>query len=191
MENQQNDLTAIVDGLFANTVSEFTTENGTHVLFKRAGIVQLGQATKFFSLITERADPAKIKQLIDLITMEQEQMIAEGKSVHEMNLNAMALITKGLNNQSLLLTVFSAMADAIPEFVAIFTTISPEAYGELSLDEQLVIAMGIFAVNYGFFTQSLRPIIESAIRGLKQKQSANGKQQVASIATKSPAKKAR
>ena len=172
MEQQSNDLSAVVDGLFANAVTSFTTEQGVHVEFKRAGITQLGKASKFIELVMAKADPSRVKDFLDLITGEQQALMAEGKSVYDINLNAVSMIEKFLGNQSLLLTIFAATAEVIPEFVSIFSTITPEQFDQCSLDEQMVMAAGVFIVNYGFFTQSLPPIIKSVMQGLKKKHDA-------------------
>ncbi len=188
MENQQNGLSAVVDGLFANAITTFTLDNGKEVTIKRAGIVQIGKATAFFSMLISSAPAERIKALIELISSEQAKLLEEGKSVHDMNLNAIGIIQKGLDTQGLLLPLFASVAEKLPEFCSYFSTVSAEEYAELTLDEQMVIAAGVFAVNYGFFTQSLPPIIKSVIAGLKNKQSETNKS-VGKLETKSPATK--
>ncbi len=188
--NNPNDLSAVIDGLFANEITKFTTQDGFEVQFRRAGIVQLGKATDFFRTLMESAPVEKVKQLIDLIATEQQQLLSDGKSVHDLSLNATQMIQKGLANQSLLLEIFGVMSAKLPEFCSYFSNVTTAQYEDMSLDEQLVIAAGVFAVNYGFFTQSLPPIIKSVVRGLKSKQIGSnenkGKLEAKSVTKKNP-----
>lgn len=176
---QANTLEQALDGIFAGTVTEFTTTTGVQVHFPRAGIVQLGKATKFINLLIERADKIKVDAFLKLVAGEQAALLAEGKSAHDINLNNVKLLGKALDNGPLLMSLFGSMADALPEFVAIFTTIKEDDYAALTLDEQLVIAAGILVVNYSFFTQSLPPIIRSALKGFQMLKSGQGKRNAA------------
>ena len=174
---QQGELLAVVDRIFAESVSEFTApSNGTVIKFPRAKLKQLGAATRLFQSIAERVPEERIAELLDLVIAEQKQLLAEGKSVHDMNLNASNIITKALGNRSLLFEVFAACTEELSKVVAVFTNISVDEYEELDLEEQLIVAAGIFAVNYNFFTQSLPPILRAIFAGWKKRISArNGK----------------
>lgn len=180
---QANNLEQVLDGIFAGTVTTFTTSAGTEVRFPRAGIVQLGKATKFINHLIQQVDKDKVDQFLQLVAKEQTDLLSQGKSVYDINMNTASLLSKALNNHSLLLEMFGMMAEVLPEFVTVFTSMPANEYEVLSLDEQLVIAAGILIVNYAFFTQSLPPIMRSAMRAIASKQqSAKGKQD--STATK-------
>lgn len=180
MEQPQN-LEQVLDGLFAGDITRFTPESTkTEVIFKRAGIVQLGKATEFINLLIERADKGRIDAFLTLVAKEQKALMDEGKSVHDINLNNTKLLQGALANGPLLLSLFSSMADAIPRFVSIFTNMTEETYAdELVLDEQLVIAAGVLITNYAFFTQSLPLIIKSALKGFAALQKNHGKPKTA------------
>lgn len=171
MENQPaHNLEHALDELFSGAVTHYTTSAGTRVNFPRTGIKQLGKATAFVNKIAGTAVPESLNQFLALAATEQKRLLEEGKSVHDINLNHNGLLETALGNHSLLLGIFSAVADVLPEVVAIFSTITEAEYESLSLDEQLIIAAGILIVNYSFFTQSLPPIIKSAMRAVNAKQ---------------------
>lgn len=176
MEQSQN-LEQVLDGIFAGTATRFTTSAGNEVIFNRAGIVQLGKITKFINLIIENTDKQKIDAFLQLVAKEQTAMLAEGKSVQDINLNSAGLLTKALKNHNLLLDLFGMFAAELPEFISIFSTCTADDYEALALDEQLVIAAGILIVNYAFFTQSLPPIMRSIAKALSAKNASKGKQQ--------------
>lgn len=171
MEQKINDLTTVIDTMLSTSVTTYTPlDNSELITFKRAGIVELGMMTGFMNAILETVSINEVEALISVIAPAQAKLMYEGKSAHDMNLNAAGIVSEVLGKKSLVLTLFAATADQIPSVVQTFSTCTAQRYADMELDEQLVIIVGIFAVNYGFFTQSLRPIIKSVFAGLKRKQ---------------------
>jgi hypothetical protein len=184
MEQSQPNLEQVVDALFDGKTTTFTTSAGVEVRFELANLKRLGKATSLVNLIMERADKDKIAKFIGSVATEQSALMADGKSPYALDLNAALLLEKAYTNHSLLLQIFGLIAEELPGFVATFTNMSEADFDALVLDEQLVVAAGVLAVNYGFFTQSLPRIIASAMRGFASKKSGAGAKQAVVTAAK-------
>lgn len=170
-QHPESDLSAAIDQLFTSDSPLYQLKSGERVRFKRAGIVQLGKLSTLFQTLMDKVDPAQINRFLELIAMEQSRLIQNGESAHSLNMNTVAaeLLEKALGNQSLLLTIFAACAEQLPVAVELFSDISAEKYADLELDEQLILAAGVIAANYGFFTQSLPHIIKNVFAGLQRR----------------------
>jgi hypothetical protein len=163
-------LASIVDEMFgAEGRTTFTLRSGKVVTFHQARFKHIAKITALFQEMLNRIPKDKFKEMIDMVVTAQVGAMKEGKSQAELDLNAANMIEKALGENSLLLSVFSTIMDILPNFVPQFCDLSADDFGELDLDEALVVASGVVAVNYSFFTQTLPPLLKRIFGGWKQK----------------------
>lgn len=172
MEQAHDNLSAVVDAMFDSGSTSYTTTTGVAIDFKPVNIKRIGKMTEFINTLLQQVGRDKVEALAGVIADEQQRLMSEGKSAYALDIGG--LVKRYYDNSSLLLTVFGLVADVLPGMVVTFTNMSEDQFNELGLDEQIVVATGVFAVNYGFFTQSLPPIIKRAMSGLASKKSAAG-----------------
>ncbi len=165
-------LATVVDELFANHRTEFPISNGVMVKIKPAKVKQIAIVMRLFNDLLSNIPKEKFEAFLDEVAVEQRRLIGEGKSAYDLDAGSALLLNKALGEHSLILGALASVADSLPSFVAEFTSLTVDEIGELDLDEFVVTLAGVIAVNYGFFTQSLRPIVSSAIAGWKSKKSA-------------------
>ena len=162
-------LASTLDELFGGSRTEFTLKSGTVVTFKPAKLRQLGAITTFLQVILERVPADKLTALLQSIANEQQKAIDAGKSHNDLQMEAVSMVTKAMGHNSLILGVLSHTIDLLPALIGSFTTLSDDEVEEIDLDDMVVVIMGILAVNYSFFTHSLPPIVQSALRGWQAK----------------------
>lgn len=160
---------SVVDELFGGTATSFTLRNGTVVTFKQAKFKQIAVITRLFQQLLDRIPKDKFATMLGLIVNEQAKAMADGKSQTDISLNATGMIEAALGQNSLLLTVFTNVLDLLPEAVPQFCDLKKEQFEDLDLDEAVLVATGIVAVNYSFFTQTLPPLLKSVLGGWQKK----------------------
>lgn len=161
-------LDAIVGELFGGARTTYTLRDGTVVTFEQAKFRQIAKVTLLFQEMVNRIPKDKFRQFLEMVVEAQTEAMAQGKSQQEMSLNAVGLIEKAMGENSMLLTLFATVIDILPDFVPHFCDLSSEAFGALDLDEAVVCAAGVVAVNYGFFTRTLPPLLKGVIAGWQQ-----------------------
>ncbi len=160
---------AVMAGLFGGTATTLTLRDERVVTFKEAKVKEVAVITRLFQRLLDSIPRDKFATMLQMIVDSQVQAMADGKSQNDLSLNATKLIEEALGENSLLLTVFSNVIDMLPDAIPHFTDISKEIYEDLSLDEAVCVAAGVVAVNYGFFTRTLPPLLKSIIGAWKKK----------------------
>lgn len=176
MENQSQQaapvgLEAIVEQLFAGKVEEFTPTNkdGTKrktITFKPAKVKEVAAITRFFGKLIASLPRDKVEQLVTIVLEVQSKSINEQGQI---NLNKGLLLEKALRNNGLVLEIFAGGMDIVGSLIGILTDTTEDEFNALELEDAAIVSVGIFAVNYDFFTQTLPLILRSAVAGLNLK----------------------
>ena len=165
MDQTQN-VIASIDALFGGSAASFTLRNGTEVAFKKVNLARIAIVTSMLDKLAASPMANKFGELLQAIAAEQRALLLDGQSPDAINFNKGVLLDKAFGNHSLLLQVFTTVAEAVPDFIAALSTVERAVLDELELDEQMVLAAGVIAVNYAFFTQSLPPIIATVMKNV-------------------------
>lgn len=164
-------LEAIVDEMFMGSRTTATLQNGTIVTFHQAKFKQIAVVTRLFQEMLNRIPKEKFSELLGMIVDAQTLAMSEGKSNTDMTVNAGILIENAIGEKSMLLTIFSTVLDMLPDFIPQFCDLSADAFNELDIDEAVLVATGVVAVNYSFFTQKLPPLLKSVTASWSKKSS--------------------
>jgi hypothetical protein len=171
--DQPNNIIASIDALFGGSSSSFTLRSGANVEFQKVNLPRIAVVTTMLDKLATTPLADKFRAFLQSIAKEQGALLAGGQSPDAIDFNKGVALEKAFANHSLLLQVFSTVAETIPEFVAALSTIGVKDYEALELDEQLILAAGVVAVNYAFFTQSLPPIIATVMKNVGAKKQAS------------------
>lgn len=162
MDAPNNDILSIAaaaQAIFARNETHFTTDDGTVVIVQQAKTRHLRYAVEFIETLAGSMDASKFHNLVLTFAEAQQKAIAEGRDPNA--LDTAELARAALGNASLLLTVASQMTKELPTLVAVFTNLSVEQVDDLPAEELVMVVCKVLLVNYGFFTQTLRPILLS------------------------------
>lgn len=152
------------------------------VIISAATMEHLPTILKFFRSVIDGMDPGSMGRLIDMIVDAQKRLIASGQDPNKVDLKALmtadddaseAMVRKAFGNASLVTELFAASLEHMPMMAAAFTNLSAAEYNALDPDEGLLLAGGIFTVNYSFFIRTLPPILTAAMRGWASRNVAN------------------
>lgn len=167
-----NDLALAARSIFLGGQTSFALNSGRVVNVEPAKMKHLPFIMEFFGALTARIDSDQLIEIINTVADKQKLAMAAGKSPHEINLEELAtkdLVNKLVGRSSLVMTLLGAVTAELPKLAPVFTNLSADEYGDLSMEEGALVAGGIFLVNYRFFTQSLRPILGEFIIGWASK----------------------
>lgn len=168
--DEQNDLMLAAFALFENGDSSFTIpRTGQQITISPAKMKQMPSIMRFFHRVVGALETSDLKKLVDIVSAEQRKLIAEGKTPAEIDIRSLVtgdVVDKAFGNVSIISLLGAAAFEHLPDFVPLFTNLNADEFGELEFDEGMLIAGGIFILNYGFFTQRLRPILMGFIRAL-------------------------
>lgn len=168
-----SDLALAARSIFQGDQTEFALANGTTVKIVPAKMKHLDTVMTFFGAIAARLDPSVVTEIVNIVAERQIKAMAAGKQPSQIDLNdlgAEQIVVKALGKTTLVSALISAVAKELPTLAPAFTNLTQEQFEELDADEGMVVATGIFLVNYRFFTQSLRPIAMEFVQGLARKQ---------------------
>ena len=165
-ENQKDvmdDLSAAATAIFGGTSNEVYIKSLDRVAtIKPASMKQLPILIGFFKNLMAHMDQEAIASLVELISDKQRDAINRGEDPSKLPIEEIAgisVVNTAFKNASLLTILLSATFESLPKVVPAFTTVTEQEYGDLSPDEGLLLAGGVFMANYGFFTQSLPPLL--------------------------------
>lgn len=147
-----------VHELFADTATELTLPIcKLKVEFYPAKFKHIEQITLLFSALVSGLSSVELKGMMEMVSTQQEGQINAGVSPYLIDTDN--LVKQASGNASLALKLLSGITGQLPELIAMFTDLTPEQFGELDVDESMIVAFHIFARNYSFFTQRLLPVI--------------------------------
>jgi hypothetical protein len=162
-------LESVIDQMFNDGLTTYTTRAGKLVTFQQARMKQIAAVTRLFHELLAMIPKEEFSTLLALIVQSQADAMQQGRSATDLNMNASHIVQEALGENSLLLTVFASCLDILPKFVPQFCDMTADEFGDLELDEAVLVATGVVATNYGFFTQTLPRLVKIAIGGWKQK----------------------
>ncbi len=162
-------LESVIDQMFNDGLTTYTTRAGKVVTFQQAKFKQIAVVTRLFHDMLSMIPKQEFSTLIALVVQSQTEAMNEGRSATDLSLNASNIVQEAMGENSLLLTIFSSCLDILPKFIPQFSTMTADEFGDLDLDEAVLVATGVVATNYSFFTQTLPPLVKSAIGGWKRK----------------------
>lgn len=146
--------------------------SGKVLEIRPATMGHLPQIMLFFGGVVSGLDPSQLAQLIDSVVHSQKMAIARGEDPSKVDLRELAtdeLVAKSFGHASLLSSLFAAVFQLLPSLVESFTNLTEQEFRELELDEGILVAGGIFLLNYRFFTQSLPPILTAFMKSWASK----------------------
>lgn len=160
-DNPLSAIAATANALFGPDGNAYCTlGNGRKVVFKPAKMKHLTSLVSFFETGLKTLSDEHLLQLVTLATSFRSR----AKSLEDMQAEAIDkgaddLVRKAIGSSQSLLMMFRALLEVLPKFASTLSDITVEEYDELDITDCQIIILGIFAVNYTFFTQSLRPIL--------------------------------
>lgn len=163
----QNELMAAVDELFANQSSTITLISGKQVELVPAKLKQLRSITAFIQDFVGGLDDSALVQLISTVSATQQKRIAEGTDPFK--LDTREIISQVAGNTSIVMQIVTQGLEAFPQYLPVFTNLTPEEVEDLTLDDLGAVVFGVFGRNYHFFTQQVLPVIRACIAHLSRK----------------------
>lgn len=147
-----------VHELFADTGSSMTLPlSKIDVEFSPAKFKHIEEITLLFSALVQGLSSSELKGVMEMVSAQQEGQVNAGVSPYAIDTEL--LVKQATGNGSLALKMLSGISGQLPHLVAMFTNLTPEEFGELDVDESMMVAFHIFSRNYSFFTQRLLPVI--------------------------------
>lgn len=143
---------------------EVVFREGRKVQLRTARVNTLPAIIHFFSAAISRVDAVALGELITFVADAQKKAVADGIPLSAVDIPPEVILQKVRGNLSLIETLFTAVADLMPECASKFCELTPEEIGDLELDDGANLAFGIFLLNYHFFTRTLPPAIRGFLR---------------------------
>lgn len=164
-EAPEANLATVVGELFGGAKTTLNLADGTVVMFHRAKFKQIAAVTRLFQELINAVPRDAFMELLATIAMAQKESMREGRSADDISMNTLNLLDKAFGENSITLNLFATVMDKIPQFIPQFSDMSAAAFEELEIDEALLVAVGVVASNYDFFTQKLLPLLKSVMQG--------------------------
>ena len=164
-------LVGIVDELFGNSRTTVPTATYDEVQIFQCKVKNIGLIIGLFDTLISRIPADEFDAFLFGLRDMQTKAIKAGKSPFDME-GTSELVLNILGSRSLVMAVLTGCNDALVPFLTQFTSLTADQFEELTLDEFGVIAAGVIAINYGFFTHTLRPLLQRAIAAWRSKKNA-------------------
>lgn len=164
----QMSLMAAVHELFGGESGDITLPDGKKVLFHPAKFRHLSGITALFQSFISGLTAEELDKVLKTVSLQQEEKIKAGESPFQLHTEELVKDVTGA--MSLAMKMLEAAVDVLPQYVEQFTNLTSEEFGELELDDSMIVAFGVFTRNYNFFIQRLPPVIVACIVGLKKQQ---------------------
>lgn len=141
-------------------------------IIKQASMKQLPLVIGFFRDVMNGLDKDCLAALVELMADRQTEALQAGKDPSKVSVEEVATVTlvnKAFNNVNLITVLLSSTLESLPKVIPAFTDLTEDEFGSLAPEEGMLIAGGIFMVNYSFFTQSLPPLLTAFMRSWASK----------------------
>lgn len=171
-DDSPNDLVLAANAIFGGTSNEVLLSSGKICQIFPATMKHIPAIINFFTHVLNSLDKDQIGGFIELIVDKQIALIKEGKDPNKISMEDLSgteLVSNIFGNVSILGAIFSSVFDFLPEVIEKFTNLSGEEFSDLPPDEGMLIAGGIFTINYGFFSRSLPPLLTAFMKSWASK----------------------
>lgn len=174
-KDSPDDLILAAKALFGGDVNylKLKSKAGKPVVLKPSTMAQLPVLMRFFTAVIKSMDAQSIATLVRLLSGAQQRQIAKGLDPNAIDVAPGGDVEGFMKDSStaklmdyagLLTQVMTAGLEQLPELAEAYTTLSAEEYELLPPDEGMIIAGGVFLMNYHFFTQRLLPIFAAFMK---------------------------
>lgn len=137
------------------------------VQFKPAKFKHLEQITVLFESMAAGFTNSEMVTMVKQVSAQQEAAINQGESPYK--IDTQGFVSQVAENGGLVAKLMTKSLQTLPLLAPMFTDLTPEEFGELDVDEAMIVAFGIFARNYNFFTHRLPPVIAAFTASLKNR----------------------
>lgn len=173
----QNDLLLAALTIFEDGRNTFKLKDGFEVNIYPATMKQMAPTMRFFHEVVASLETSQLAVLIDMVAKKQKEYMEKGVDPRKIDIQELVtadMVGESFGNVSILSLLFAAAFEYLPGIVKLYTNIDEKRFGDLEFDEGVTVVVGVFALNYGFFTQRLRPILMGSIRLLAKQSQKNG-----------------
>lgn len=178
-------LSDVVDELFNLARSTVPTEHGMVTIYP-CKVKHLGSIMALFGEFLNRIKAEEFDAFLTELGAIQKRAMDEGKSPFDLHEQGAAMLLALLGNRSLIMEVLIGCNATLVPLMTNFVSLPQEKIEDLNLDEFAVVCAGVVAINYGFFTRILRPMLQRAIVAWRSKK--NVKNLIAANVAASPPK---
>lgn len=167
--NEAADLARAAAAIFAGHSVKFhspTLNREIHIGQGRMN--SLPALMEFFGAILSQVDQSDLHAMITAVAQEMKKNMDKGKDAFDFadlkELAATEIATRLLGKLGIGLLIMRAVFQELGGLVAAFSDVDAHEFGLLDWDEGTTLALGIFVVNYSFFTRSVPPIIRAFLQ---------------------------
>lgn len=129
------------------------------VNFKACKVKHIGPLTKLVQAMAMGLGDAEMIKVLDYVSGKQQAQLAAGVSAYA--LNTEELVNEVVVTGSLIGQLLSGASEILPHYVSIFTNLTEEEFGNIDPIQGCLVAYGIFARNFSFFTRNT-PLLSRA-----------------------------
>lgn len=169
--------------LFADDANNVTLNDGRVVNVRRGKAKHLPLLIRLFKTLLANMSEKEMVSLVGILSDRQRALLQKGIDPVKAPASSLADTTEEIrasineyfgddavkkavhnafSNSSLIMTMFGAVAEVLPDMVEGLTdNLTKDDYEDLDVDEAIRVVASIVMVNYGFFSKSLPPIIRS------------------------------
>lgn len=153
--------------IFERQDTNFVLSNGKVVEIEEARTRHFTYAVNFMDMLVEKLDGEKLHALVGAFAEAQRQAAAAGNDPRNIDVESVA--RAALGNASIVLKLVKHSSDELPQLVSVFTNLSAGEVEDLKVEELVVCILKVALANYSFFTQTLRPILETFVVAIMAK----------------------
>lgn len=168
----QNDLVLAATAIFGGTSNVVPLEDGRSVEIRPATMKTLPQIIAFFQAALDALDPETIGGIVEVFAERQQALIDAGKNPAEISMEdvgGISVVQNAFTKVHLLSSLLSAVLGVLPRLAPAFTNLTQEEFENLPPDRGMLVAGGIFMLNYHFFSQSLPPMLAAFMKSWASK----------------------
>lgn len=160
---KMSSLSTSIDVLSANKGGKATVtlekDDGTkellEVSFHSAKMKHLGQMVGVIGAVVNSLKPEDFHGLLEMIATKQQNAIDQGMSPHNVSFSQEDVMGIMIGGHATFLTALHSIATQLGEVVEMFTSLTSEQYGDLGMEDGILVLVAIVGCNYSFFTQTL------------------------------------
>ena len=169
-DNAFTDFGKAAAAIFGSEAKEVALPSlGRTVHIKQATMKQIPHIVAFFRDTVLGMNHEALGALVDMVADKQVAAIKAGKDPRALpvdEITGISVVTQTFGKINLVADLLNAVITSLPRVAAMLSDLTEDEFENLPADEGMLIAGGVFMVNYGFFTRSLPPIFTAFMQGL-------------------------